>query len=150
MQLQKLEQCSRALDPSWDDFQEWLEALRQHSQTILSEARDGKAVTPSLSPDLPIQFSETGIGFQSASQNFTKLMLGPGLSTNSSRYFGYIPGGGVVAGAFGDFLASLSNRYSGHFSASHGATGIENEMVALFLKELGMPQGAWGTLISGG
>lgn len=73
-----------------------------------------------------------------------------GVNTRSPAYLGYLPSGGLVTAALGDFLASLCNPYSAFESMSPGAVAIEREVIAWLASVIGMPPGAAGTLTSGG
>jgi aromatic-L-amino-acid decarboxylase len=44
---------------------------------------------------------------------------------------GFIPGGPIYPSALGDFLAAVSNRYSGHFAGSPGAVRMENMLLGI-------------------
>jgi glutamate/tyrosine decarboxylase-like PLP-dependent enzyme len=74
----------------------------------------------------------------------------PGFATTSPRFMAYIPGGGLFHSAIGDFLAAVSNKYSGFASASPGAVRLENATTAWLARVIGYPEGAAGTLTSGG
>ena len=74
----------------------------------------------------------------------------PGFGTTSPRFMAYIPGGGLFHSAIGDFLAAVSNKYSGFSSASPGAVRLENACVAFLGEAIGYPQGCAGTLTTGG
>ncbi|MBX2887749.1 MAG: aminotransferase class V-fold PLP-dependent enzyme [Ferruginibacter sp.] len=73
-----------------------------------------------------------------------------GIKPASGGHIGYIPGGGIFAGAIGDFLAAVSNVYAGVSFASPGAVAIENEVINWLKKIFGFPQNAVGNLASGG
>ena len=75
---------------------------------------------------------------------------GPGLQPASGGHLGYIPGGGVFPGALGDFLAAVTNRYSGVRYAGPGAVAVENLVLRWLRDALGLPAAAHGTLTSGG
>ena len=75
---------------------------------------------------------------------------GPGLRAAHGGHLGYIPGGGIYAGALGDYLAALTNRYAGVFYAGPGAVRLENMLLRWLCSLVGLPDGALGTLTSGG
>lgn len=83
-------------------------------------------------------------------QDYTRLALENGINTTSGRFFGYVPGGGIATAAIGDLLAGVTNPYAGMYLASPGAVDIENQVVDWIRCWMGMPQGTWGTLQSGG
>ena len=74
----------------------------------------------------------------------------PGFTTTSPRFMAYIPGGALFHSAIGDFLAAVSNKYSGFASASPGAVRLENACTAWLAEVIGFPKEAAGTLTSGG
>lgn len=74
----------------------------------------------------------------------------PGLNPASGGHLGYIPGGGVYYSSLGDYLAAVTNRYSGVFFANPGAVRMENMLIRWMGQILGYPKSAGGTLTSGG
>lgn len=74
----------------------------------------------------------------------------PGINPASGGHLGYIPGGGVYPSALGDFLADITNRYSGIFFANPGAVRVENMMTRWMADLVGFGEGAGGDLTSGG
>jgi glutamate/tyrosine decarboxylase-like PLP-dependent enzyme len=74
----------------------------------------------------------------------------PGLNPASPGHLAYIPGGGLFASAPADYLASVTNRYSGVFFASPGAVRMENMLLDWLAEMVGYPKTAAGNLTSGG
>lgn len=74
----------------------------------------------------------------------------PGINCASGGHLGYIPGGGLYASALGDYLAAVTNRYSGVRFASPGAVEMEEAALAWMAELVGMPAGWGGNLTSGG
>ncbi len=74
----------------------------------------------------------------------------PGLNPASGGHLGYIPGGGIFPSALGDFLADVTNRYSGVFYASPGAVRMENMLCDWMANIVGYPKNSGGNLTSGG
>jgi glutamate/tyrosine decarboxylase-like PLP-dependent enzyme len=73
-----------------------------------------------------------------------------GINTTSGRFLGFIPGGGLVYSALGDFLAAIANRYAGVYHASPGAVTVENSLLKWLGTILEYPESASGNLTSGG
>ena len=73
-----------------------------------------------------------------------------GLNPASGGHMGYIPGGGLYPGALGDYLAAVTNRFSGLFFTGPGAVRLENGLIDWIKELLGCPLDAAGTLTSGG
>jgi glutamate/tyrosine decarboxylase-like PLP-dependent enzyme len=74
----------------------------------------------------------------------------PGINPASGGHMGYIPGGGIYPSALGDFLADVTNRYSGVAFASPGAARMEMQLVDWMATLVGYPDSAGGDLTSGG
>lgn len=75
---------------------------------------------------------------------------GPGLQPASGGHLGYIAGGGIYPGALGDYLAAVTNRYSGVHFAGPGAVHLENLCLRWLCGLVGYPSTSLGTLTSGG
>lgn len=75
---------------------------------------------------------------------------GIGHNLGSSRFFGYIPSGGLYESALADFLAAVSNRYAGVGAAAPGATRMEHTLLQWLADVVGYPETAEGDLTSGG
>jgi glutamate/tyrosine decarboxylase-like PLP-dependent enzyme len=74
----------------------------------------------------------------------------PGLNPASGGHLAYIPGGGIYVSSLGDYLAAITNRYSGVFYASPGAVRMTNLLLNWMADMLGYPKTAGGNLLSGG
>jgi aromatic-L-amino-acid decarboxylase len=98
--------------------------------------------------DSPI--SEEPINIEAALDLFKENVVRPGLNTASSRYLAYIPGGGLYFSALGDYLAAVTNRFSGLFFAAPGAVRMENMLLRWMADIVGYPKDAGATLTSGG
>ncbi len=73
-----------------------------------------------------------------------------GLNPASGGHVAYIPGGGLYPAALGDYMAAISNRYSGLFFPAPGAVRIENQLVRWMCDLVGYPEEARGDLTTGG
>jgi aromatic-L-amino-acid decarboxylase len=71
-------------------------------------------------------------------------------NTASPGYLAYIPGGGLFTSAVADFIALATNRYPGVWIAAPGLAQIEQNVVAWFAAELGLPEQSGGLLLTGG
>lgn len=74
----------------------------------------------------------------------------PGLNPASGNHFGYIPGGGLMSAAIGDYIAAVTNRYAGVYASSPGAVAIETRLVRWMSELVGYPADSGGYLASGG
>jgi len=72
------------------------------------------------------------------------------LSLHLVVILGYIPGGGIYTSAIADYIADVTNEYSGMHFASPGAVAMENELLDWMKSMFGFPKIAIGNLTSGG
>ncbi|MCP4302721.1 MAG: aminotransferase class V-fold PLP-dependent enzyme [Gammaproteobacteria bacterium] len=94
--------------------------------------------------------SETPETLDAALQTLEQYVDGIGHNLGSSRFFAYVPSGGLYESALADFLAAASNRYSGVGAAAPGATRMEDAMLSWLAGVIGYPESAEGDLTSGG
>lgn len=88
--------------------------------------------------------------FDDVLQTLDQFVDGIGHNLGSSRFFAYIPSGGLYDSALADFLAAVSNRYAGVGAAAPGATRLEHAMLLWLAEVIGYPPTAEGDLTSGG
>jgi aromatic-L-amino-acid/L-tryptophan decarboxylase len=118
---------------------------------------DGIETAPTLRPPeeafslrLDPEFTEGGRDPTSVLDYVDACIVKPGIAATSPRFMGYIPGGGLFHAALGDMLAAATNKYSGFAPAAPGAVRIENACTQWLAEVIGYPDGAAGTLTSGG
>ena len=75
---------------------------------------------------------------------------GNGQNTTASGFFAFIPVGSLYHGALGEFVAAVTNRFSGNFLACPGAVRIENQVLRWLASVVGYPETSVGNLTSGG
>ena len=73
-----------------------------------------------------------------------------GHNLGSSRFFAYIPSGGLYEAALADYLAAVTNRFSGVGYAAPGATRMEEVLLRWLAGVVGYPDTSEGDLTSGG
>ena len=151
--IDELERVARQLEETSSERRNLTSRVVEAAHGILDELAGRRAW--STEGGARAELLELGIPNQPASLEvaldlFCREIDGPGLQPASGGHLGYIPGGGIYPGALGDFLAAVTNRYSGVQYAGPGAVAVEN-LVLRWLRDLtGLPEGAHGTLTSGG
>jgi glutamate/tyrosine decarboxylase-like PLP-dependent enzyme len=83
-------------------------------------------------------------------QLFRRSVEETGLKPSSPGHLAYIPGGGLYASALGDYLAAVTDEYSGVRFAGPGAVEMENLLLRWMADLAGYPAGAQGNLAAGG
>lgn len=143
-----LREAARPLEPDAGERAALLKAVGAHAERFLEGLAEGPTYR-----ELPIgevSFPDQPQPIGAALGFIAEQVEQPGITTASGRFLGYIPGGGLFHAALGDFLAASSNKYAGFTPAAPGAVRLETACVRWLAGVLGLPNGAGGTLTSGG
>ena len=98
--------------------------------------------------DSPI--SERSTGPDEALDLLDRGVIQRGVNVGSAGHLAYIPGSNLYASALADYLAAVTNRYSGLYFASPGAVRMERVLLRWMADFLGYPAASAGDLTSGG
>ncbi len=151
--LQELEQLASSLESDAESRAINLEKLSRQAETFLENL-----------PALPVyvapgdrteameamQLSSSPASMDDALDVLDKHVISGGHNLGSSRFFAYIPSGGLYEAALADYLAAVTNRYSGVGYASPGATRMEEVLLRWLAGVVGYPDTSEGDLTSGG
>lgn len=153
LQISGLRAAMAALEPDGEKREELSSRALAHAAAYLDEVPDAPTNRPwaeVFSRRLDPEFAEEGRDAAEVFDYVAACVDRPGFATTSPRFMAYIPGGGLFHSALGDFLAAVSNKYSGFASASPGAVRLENATTQWLANVIGYPAEAAGTLTSGG
>lgn len=152
-ELVALKEAMRPLEPDSGERQQLGQQALSHALAYLDEIPDAPAnnrwsdvFAQLLDPEFTLQGREASEIFDYLAQCVER----PGFTTTSPRFMAYIPGGALFHSAIGDFIAAVTNKYSGFASASPGAVRLENACTAWLAEVVGFPKDSAGTLTSGG
>jgi glutamate/tyrosine decarboxylase-like PLP-dependent enzyme len=151
--IKELETIARRLEPDPRQRERLFQKVKEYTDGFLNTIYETKTyvITEGRGSglyDSPI--SEAPIDIDTALNLLKEHVDRPGLNPASGGHLGYIPGGGIVYSAFGDFLADITNRYAGVFFGGPGAVRMENLLLQWMAGIVGYPKGAAGNLTSGG
>ncbi|HXG80480.1 MAG TPA: aminotransferase class V-fold PLP-dependent enzyme [Sphingomicrobium sp.] len=152
-ELEALKAAMQPLEPNAEQRRRLAEQVLEQALAFLEGNPDGPANIPAsevFAQRLDPEFAQEGRGLDAVLSYVDKCIAQPGFTTTSPRFMAYIPGGALFHSALGDFLAAVSNKYSGFASASPGAVRIENACCTWMAKVIGYPETSAGTLTSGG
>ena len=152
-ELLALEEQARALEPDAEERARVGGLALDHALSYWDSLADGPANRPwaeVFAQRLEPEFTEQGRAPEDVLRYVRQCVDQPGFTTASPRFMAYIPGGALPWSAVGDFLAAVSNKYSGFASASPGAVRLENACAAWLASVIGFPESSAGTLTSGG
>ncbi len=150
-QLAQLEILSRQLEPTAANRHEWNHQTQNYADQFLDGIENRNAYDQSPESPIPLlEIEDSPKAFPQLLQWLDQVVDRSGINPASGGHLGYIPGGGVFAGALGDYLAAVSNRYAGLYFANPGAVRMENQLIRWMCKMVGYPAPALGNLTSGG
>jgi glutamate/tyrosine decarboxylase-like PLP-dependent enzyme len=152
-QLKKLEKQARKLESSAEERDRLFGKVQNYGEDFLNDLSELPAYKESEEMgrgvyDLP--FEEQSKNIDKVLDTLKSEVDTPGLNPASGKHAGYIPGGGLYPSAVADYLAAVTNRYTGVFFSSPGAVRIENMCIRWMCDLVGYPEGAAGNLTSGG
>lgn len=152
-QIKELERQSRKLEPSAEERKKLWQQAQNYGENFLADLPEKQAYGESEQMgcgvyDLP--FDEDSKELDNLLELLNSEVDRPGLNPASGKHAGYIPGGGLYPSAIADYMAAVTNRYTGVFFSSPGAVRIENMCLRWMCDLLGYPEKASGNLTSGG
>jgi aromatic-L-amino-acid decarboxylase len=151
--IEALAAISDQLDMSESEFSSFFRSSEAYSKEFVRDTYEGKAYRETDDKGLGLRSLEFPLeGKRDPNellQHYREFVERVGLNPASGGHLAYIPGGGVPVSAFGDYIAALTNRYSGVFFANPGAVRMENLLIDWMSEQLGFGQ-CYGNLASGG
>lgn len=148
----QLEEISKKLEPTIKKRAEWNQGIQEYADNFLNTLDDQKAFV--LGEDgkdiLKLEFGSEPKNLDDLLKILKKNVDSVSLNPASGGHLGYIPGGGIFPTAMGDYLAAVTNRYSGIFFGGPGAVRIENQLIRWMCELIGYPKTSLGNLSSGG
>ena len=148
-----LETASKRLEPTGSGLEELTGKVISYGHHYLNNVSTIKAYNKDFNPDNSLknlEINEDGHDIDQLIEIIEAAVDTPGINPASGNHMGYIPGGGVYPTALGDYLAAVTNQYSGVFYAGPGAVQMENLVIRWIADLLGFPTGSLGNLTSGG
>ena len=144
--------ASAGLEPSPEEREEMFDRTASYAEAFLTRLPQSKTYVSGRerSKQLKQPFSEDPAAFPALLKIIEDAVDFEGINAASGGQMGYIPGGGMFPSALGDFIADISNRYSGVSYASPGAAGMEQQLVRWMTEVVGYPASSGGDLTSGG
>ncbi len=151
--LRELEATALELEPDAKGRAHLRESVLRHGDRFLESLASARAFVVEEGSgegllDAPIR--DEGRPIEELLDLFEREVERPGLNPASGGHLAYIPGGGLYPSALGDYLADVTNRYSGVFYVGYGAVRMENQLVRWMAEVVGYLETAHGDLTSGG
>lgn len=152
-QILSLQDESKDLEPTGNALEELTSKITTYGHNYLNNVGNIKAYNKDFNSNnelARVSFNEEGRDVDQLLKVIESDVDTPGINPASGNHLGYIPGGGVYPTALGDYLAAVTNQYSGVFYAGPGAVQMENMVIRWIADILGFPVGSLGNLTSGG
>lgn len=152
-ELLRLRDGASPLEPGSDERSAMGGQVLEHALAFLDQVETAPAYRPPsevFDRRFDPEFAASGRDLAEVLDFVATTVDRPGIATTSPRFMGYIPGGGLFHSGLGDLIADVSNKYAGFATAGPGAVRIENACIDFLRRAVGYPEGAAGTLTSGG
>lgn len=152
-EILQLEPKARILDDGDRHHQELMKLATEYGDRFLESLPKQKAYElfdESVDSLLEEPLEETPGKIREIIHNIENRVIPPGLNPASGNHYGYIPGGGLTAGAVGDYIAAITNPYAGVYFSSPGAVNLERRLIRWMAELIGYREGFGGNLTSGG
>ncbi len=150
--IKQLEQLSSNLEPSATQRVEMTTLAVDYAESFLGKLPEMNTfeADQGRSKLLEQVFGEQAEDMSGLLEVLDTAVIHEGINAASGGHMGYIPGGGIYPSSLGDFLADVTNRYSGVSFASPGGAKMEQQLVKWMTELIGFPAGSGGDLTSGG
>ncbi len=148
--LSELEIISSGLEPNAEKRKELLNVLNEYTEAFIEDIDNGKSYFQNDQAINGLEIDGKAHSLKEVLKNFDREVTHRGINPASGGHVGYIPGGGIYTAALADYLADVTNEYSGMYFGSPGAVAIEHEVLNWLKKVFGFPESSIGNLPSGG
>ncbi|HZH86703.1 MAG TPA: aminotransferase class V-fold PLP-dependent enzyme [Brumimicrobium sp.] len=150
LKLKNLEDQVKEISPNAEQRKEVFNSYHALSERFLNGLKEKTTYDGSPSNKALYILKDTPEAISETLQTLENDLFQKGINAASGGHLGYIPGGGIYTSAIGDYLAAISNAYSGVNYASPGAVAMEHACLDWLKSVYGFPQSAVGNLTSGG
>ena len=124
-----LHRISEALEPSEAQRQQYANEVCDYAGTFIEDLKTAKTFVDQRETPGSLSLSGQKKSFGELLKLYTDEVVAKGIKPASGGHVGYIPGGGIYTAAIADYLADVTNEYSGIYYASPGGVAIENELI---------------------
>lgn len=151
--LEDLRQAAARLEPDATSRGQSLNKVAAHAEKFLQSLQRRSVYAPPGDRDdvvRSLQILPEPADMDEALELLEEHVEGIGQNLGSSRFFAYIPSGGLYESALADYLAAVSNPYVGVGQAAPGAVRMEESLLRWLAGVVGYSETSEGDLTSGG
>lgn len=149
-EIRRLQSISSALEPPQSQRNQYMKQVGGYANRFIDNIHDLKAYTSDKETNGVFAITSEKKTLPDLIKLYHTEVTLKGIKPASGGHIGYIPGGGIYTAAIADYLADITNEYSGMYFASPGGVAIENELIDWMKSIFGYPETAIGNLASGG
>ncbi len=149
-QILELQRVSEALEPNEEQRNTYIQEVSNYANTFINGLEDAKAFSSEPLTPNAMALSNEKKSLKEILKIYAAEVEAKGIKPASGGHIGYVPGGGIYTSAIADYIADVTNEYSGMHFASPGAVAMENELIDWMKSIFGFPETAIGNLTSGG
>jgi len=149
-EILKLHEISSELEPSELDRNTYVQEVSTYANSFINNIEAYKAYSDEKETPDVLSLDSSKKSLKEILKIYHDEVTLKGIKPASGGHIGYIPGGGIYTAAIADYLADVTNEYSGMYYASPGGVTIENELIDWMKSLFGFPKTAIGNLTSGG
>jgi len=149
-QILELQRISEALEPTETERNQYINQVNNYTNSFINTLENTNAFSQETESKDVFAITSKKKTLQEILKIYKDEVATKGINPASGGHIGYIPGGGIYTSAIADYLADITNEYSGMYYASPGAVSIENELIDWLKSIFGFPETAVGNLTSGG
>jgi aromatic-L-amino-acid/L-tryptophan decarboxylase len=151
--IRELETISRVLEPDAEERASLFNSVSDYAEAFLESMPERLSFVATEEQGINLlksPLSETPLDIDAILQLIQENVDHPGINEGTQGFLAFIPAGGLYASALGDYLAAITNRYSGLFFASPGAVRVDRMVLRWLADEIGYPETSAGDISSGG
>jgi glutamate/tyrosine decarboxylase-like PLP-dependent enzyme len=148
--IENLHQISEALEPNQAQRDSYLQKVNTYANSFLNAIETTKAFCSEKDTPQVLKITKSPKSIEDILGLYAKEVAAKGINAASGGHLGYIPGGGIYASSLADYLADVTNEYTGVYYSSPGGVTIENEILNWMKSIFNFPESAVGNLSSGG
>ncbi|MAP55824.1 aminotransferase class I/II-fold pyridoxal phosphate-dependent enzyme [Altibacter sp.] len=148
--IKVLQETSASLEPSEQQRNTYTNQLSTFANRFINRLPTTPAYSSEKETEGALAISSEPRSFEALLTLYEQEVASKGINAASGGHLGYIPGGGIFTAALADYMADVTNEYSGMYYASPGAVSMENELIDWMKSIFGFPKEAVGNLTSGG
>ena len=149
-QILELQSISEALEPTETLRNQYITQVNNYANSFINTLDETNAYSKEKESKNVFAITSKKKTLQEIIEIYAEEVAAKGINPASGGHLGYIPGGGIYTSAIADYLADITNEYSGMYFASPGAVAMENELIDWMKSVFGFPKTAIGNLTSGG